>query len=303
MRKMMLVSMSILLVFSASTYADISSQPINTGDQLVLTGDDKNERYQIAQATDSTQATLAALSKTEYEGRINGWDVTVAPYFWLAAMDVTTTIDGISADVDLSFSDILDDFDVVTVSTHTEAWKENKGIIFDFAYLELTTDEDIMAFNFDINLTDIQIMLGGAYLILDEDTGDDDKNPVTVDVRGGLRYHYLKQKIKVTGPLPKTTIGTSKDWLEPWFGSHVKVGLSEKWSWGLTGDVGGFGIGSASDLTWELISGFEYMFNDRFAGRFGYKYYDIDYSNGSGSSEFGIDGNMDGVYLALAIGF
>jgi hypothetical protein len=113
MRKMILSTMSMLLVMSVPTYAEAISPSAQTGDQLLLAGEDKYERFNTAQATDSSEATLAAyaaLSETEYDGEINGWQITVSPYAWLAAMDVTLTLDGRPVDVDLSFEDILDDF-------------------------------------------------------------------------------------------------------------------------------------------------------------------------------------------------
>jgi len=303
MRKMMIVTMNILLVLGANAYADTTNQSAQTGDQLQLTGEDKSDRFKTAQATDSTMATLATLSKTEYEGKINGWDVTVAPYAWLAAIDATVTTSGIQTDLDLSFNDILDNFDLIAFSTRVEAWKEKKGFILDVGYLELGTDIDVAVLNVDVDIEDFNIVLSGGYRILDEHTGDNGKHPVTLDGIVGLRYHYLKQKIKITGPAPTINLGGSKDWVEPVVGGRVKVGLSDKWTWVVIGDIGGFGIGSASDLSWGLLTGFGYKINERFESRFGYRHFDIDYSNGSGSNEFGMDGSMDGIYVALGIGF
>ncbi len=145
---------------------------------------------------------------------------------------------------------------------------------------------------------DFQLMLGGGYRLLDKETAKRNK-PVKVDALAGLRYHYLKQELDVTGPLGTTPVGGSENWVEPYIGGRAMIDLTDKWSLGITGDIGGFGIGTASDLTWELLGGFEYRFNQRVAGQFGYKYYDIDYSWGSGSSEFGMDGNIHGLYMAL----
>jgi predicted porin len=68
-------------------------------------------------------------------------------------------------------------------------------------------------------------------------------------------------------------------------------------------DVGGFGIGSASDLTWNIYSALDYKFGKRTSFDIGYRIYDIDYSKGSGSNEFGLDAQIHGPILGLTYRF
>jgi hypothetical protein len=68
-------------------------------------------------------------------------------------------------------------------------------------------------------------------------------------------------------------------------------------------DFGGFGIGSASDLTWNLWTVVDYRLTERFSLKLGYRIYDLDYSRGSGRNEFGFDGQMTGPVLGLTVRF
>ena len=69
------------------------------------------------------------------------------------------------------------------------------------------------------------------------------------------------------------------------------------------GDVGGFGIGSASELTWNAMTGFRYQLNENAFLRLGYKVQGFDYSSGSGLSQFGADWTAHGVALAVTFTF
>ncbi len=68
-------------------------------------------------------------------------------------------------------------------------------------------------------------------------------------------------------------------------------------------DASGFGIGSASNLTWSLNAGGSWHFTPAFDLKFGYRLIDLDYDNGSGVNEFGLDLRMHGPYIAATFRF
>ena len=74
-------------------------------------------------------------------------------------------------------------------------------------------------------------------------------------------------------------------------------------SLGVRGEVGGFGIGSASELTWSVVGGLGYKLSDRWTLKMGYRVYDIDYERGRGLSRIGMDMRMHGPWLGLTYGF
>jgi len=258
--------------------------------------DQAQSPYELSDAND-------ALDFSESEK----WTFRLTPYFWLSAMDVDTTVAGATAEVDLSFKDIMDHFDVVGASTHFEAWKNDEwGIMFGFSWILMEGDFEIedpgtfpIPINFEVEV-DIEQTIVALAVVKKVEHENISKNPELpryrdVDIYGGLQYQYLRQEITITpGP---GKLGKSKEWLEPLIGARLSVGLSEKVSFTTMGDLAGFGIGSASDLTAKCMAGFNYKTAKSSILRLSYRLMYIDYSNGSGSEEFGIKGLFHGPWV------
>ena len=225
------------------------------------------------------------------------WKLRITPYFFAPALDFDATTSGRTASVDLSFSDSWDQLDVFGLSVRTEAWKGECGIVFDAYYVDLDGEFGPND-SIDVDMKDAVVDLLAAYRI---ETDAFQGQTLFFDVLTGLRYHYLKQEITLDppGPIPSVTLGGSEDWIEPVIGGRVVWPFAEKWTLAVRGDMGGFGIGSASDLTWSITTGLDFKLSEKWSIGIGYRYYDMDYSKGSGSNEFGFDGSMDGVILGL----
>ena len=98
------------------------------------------------------------------------WNFLVTPYFQVNSFDVDTTINGITAPVDLSFSDIIDTFDVLAFAVRTESRKgESKwGILLDGWYVSLESDfrtespyiEKVSAILYTINIAIFRRVVG-----------------------------------------------------------------------------------------------------------------------------------------------
>ena len=235
------------------------------------------------------------------------WNFLVTPYFQVNSFDVDTTINGVTAPVDLSFSDIIDHFDVLAFAVRTESRKgESKwGILLDGWYVSLESDFktkspfiEKVEVDIEQSVVDLAVMYQlfkglpmkeqGCYL------------PLSLDVWGGARYQYLKQEVTPRGPGPlNVKLGKSKDWIEPLVGARIQFPLTKKLTLGVVGDVSGFGVGSASDRTWNFASGFDYQLFEKVSIKLAYKIYDIKYSNGSGTNKFGLDGKEEGPWLGL----
>ena len=236
------------------------------------------------------------------------WNFLVTPYFNANSLDLKSTVNGQTADVDLDFSDLLDDFDVWGVSTRVEARKgESKwGLFLDGWYIDLESDfkmADPIVQEVDVDIEQAQVDLAVMYQLF---KGLPMKKagcylPLSLNVWGGARYAYLKQKIKPRSGVPTipNTLGKSKDWVEPVVGASMHFPLTRKLTLNVLGDVSGFGVGSASDKTWTFTSGFDYQLFEKVSIKLAYKIYDIDYSNGSGTSEFGLDGKEEGPWLGF----
>jgi len=147
------------------------------------------------------------------------------------------------------------------------------------AAIKLPSIEEI-----DIDMTLAIIEAGLSYRFLEYPIGESETQVLTMEAYGGCRYTYLKveQDIHINkgsfSSLPsKVSISKSVDWLEPLVGARVKCGITERLNFTVRGDVGGFGIGSASQLTWVVVTGFQYRMTELLSIYGGYKYYDLDY--------------------------
>ena len=245
------------------------------------------------------------------------WEVRLMPYYWFLSVDTKATVNGnlssLSGNIDLSYDDIMDYLDF-GVMGRLEVWKGKWGLTFDGLFLNLSADRSFTGrsgiTNFAVD-ADVRIGLADfalAYRLFEQQFGDNNEQKLTFEPYGGLRYAYLRQKIDLNVAIAGvgsigTTLGGSEDWVEPFVGGRVLWDLNDKIAINLRGDVGGFGIGSASKLTWNLVTGIDYKLSENMTLNAGYRYLELDYSRGSGANEFGIDLRAKGPFVGLKILF
>ena len=233
----------------------------------------------------------------------NGWQFSVTPYFWAAGMDGDATIKGIESSVDLSFGDILEDLDFGAMA-HIEARHGKWGFFLDPAYIKLKTDGDVGPFNADVETEMMLVEFGVLYRLFERPINAESGQAFSLDLLGGARYTDLQGEIDVEGPLGiNPSFDGSKDWIDPIVGGVVQVDLTEKLAFRVRGDIGGFNIGSGSDLAWNVLASLGYSLSERTTLWLGYRILDVDYDDGSGSDLFEYDVSMSGPIAGLAIRF
>jgi hypothetical protein len=241
------------------------------------------------------------------------WEMRLMPYLWLISLDADSTVNGLSGSADLSFGDVLDNLDFAAMG-RAELWKDKWGLSFDGVFMNLgasksfTGRRGLVAFDLDadvrIGMADFALM----HRLFEESFGNNNQQKLTFEPYAGLRYSYLKQEIDLNINIPSVgsigqTLGTSEDWVEPFVGGRLIWDLNDKLALNVRGDAGGFGIGSASDLTWQIVGGIDYKFSKNIILNVGYRYVDLDYSRGSGSDEFGMRLKAQGPVIGLTIVF
>ena len=243
------------------------------------------------------------------------WEIRLMPYVWFLSIDAEGTVGGnlrsFSGDVDLGFDDIVDHLDFGAMG-RVEAWKGKWGLTFDGLFLNLSADKSFQGrlanASLDADVRIGSVDFGLAYRLFEQRFGNENKQSLAFEPYGGLRYTYLRQKVDVTVDIPGVgsagrTLGTSEDWVEPFVGGRVIWGLNDKLTINIRGDAGGFGIGSASDLQWQIAGGVDYKLSENMTLNAGYRYLELDYSRGSGANEFGIDLRAKGPFSGLTILF
>jgi hypothetical protein len=239
------------------------------------------------------------------------WQFRVTPYAVFDSMDLDATVSGITVPVDLDFPDLWDNFDIISFEFLAEARKGNSNwsLFLEVNYTDLDGDfnhPDPVVDRVNVDLVETKVDLAVMYRLFKRVPMKSEGCylPLSLDVWGGARYNYLKDEISIrTSDGLSTTLGKSKDWVEPLVGARIKFCLTKKLTLGTAGDVSGFGVGSASDRTWSFTVGFDYQLFKRASLNMGYYIYDIKYSNGSGTEKFGLDGKIEGPFVGMTFLF
>lgn len=128
---------------------------------------------------------------------------------------------------------------------------------------------------------------GASYLLCEMPLNEAETQVLTFEALAGARYTYLKSEIDIDiapgsfGILPShVSIEESKDWLDPLIGARVRAHLTDRVTLSVRADASGFGVGSASKLTWQVTAGATYDLSDRTSLFVGYRYYDLEYERG-----------------------
>lgn len=221
------------------------------------------------------------------------WDHTLTAYMVGASLDGSTGVGDVTADVDVSFSDILDNLDTGFMF----AYRGERGpwsIGLDFSFMELEARASGLgpgggtSASVESDQYIVQLDVGHA---LTERLG----------VYGGVRYTELDLDVEVVGggPLGETLSRSgSESWADPVIGLRYAAPLGNRWQLVAKGDIGGFGV--ASDFTWQATAFAAYSFNDNAMLLLGYRHIDVDYEDGNGRDRFVWDVATSGPAAAFA---
>jgi hypothetical protein len=203
----------------------------------------------------------------------------------------------VAADIDASFGDIVDNLEFGAMLAYRgegDRW----AVMFDAIYMDLGADDSRTAGPIRIDAE-----VGMQQTALEADFGRRVTELTTAFV--GLRYIDISADVEVarTGPLTNElrSAGGSESWLDPVIGFTTRIPLSDIWSLDLRGDIGGFGVGS--DFSWQAIATVRWQASTSIHVIGGYRYIDIDFEDGSGSSLFQYDMALSGPGLGVAFSF
>ena len=204
-----------------------------------------------------------------------GWDWDFALYLFALGIDGTTVVRGNEADVDLSFSDILEDLEMAATG-HLEANKRESpwGFFGDIFYSSLGANIERPNAEWDMNMTYLE---GAATYGMGENFA----------LLGGLRYITMELTLDVSppiappiqpGPGPQRFEG-DQSWTDLMLGGRYRKTFGERWGFSARGDLAGFGISDGSDLTWNVVLLGQFKATSRIGLILGYRWFDIDYEN------------------------
>ncbi len=238
----------------------------------------------------------------------------------------SSTVRGTTVDYHLNFGEVLDILKVAA-SGRVEAWYNNLGFIFDGYYANIG-GQGIVSFQ-NLPNTTIENKLTtqqGIYdFAISYRFGDTPPNrlPETPSQKNypliwfepiaGVRLNDVNATLEesvvdigdasVSATFERIDEDQGRTWFEPMLGGKLGVQFSDPIALWLRGDVSGFGLAGDTDLSWNLLGGIDWWVNRSISLQLGYKFYEIDYQNGSGSNAFGVNTNVNGPFLGATFYF
>jgi opacity protein-like surface antigen len=227
-----------------------------------------------------------------------GWRLSqLTVYGWLPSITGAKQFPDGDPIVDLDGSDVLDALQLAFFGT-AEVRNGRFGLVFDLAYADLGTDGEARGAlipggnpaSASVDTTLLMATAVAAYRFAETSAG-------WLDVYGGLRFTDLSADVSVNIPGIglAATRSASADWADAIVGLRGHRPINDRWSVTGLGDIGGFGIGSSSRLTWQVQGMVDYAFTDSVIGRLGYRYMNIDYRG----SRLAIDAEIHGPIIGV----
>jgi hypothetical protein len=251
------------------------------------------------------------VSITRAENLSSSWEFETGIYAFIPGyVNGDSTVDGGTVPLDLDMSDVFDILDFAAAGRF-EGWKDTQsgddsafGFVVDVSYVSLKPGATAGGGSVEVDIKQVYVDALAGYRFSPVTMDNTSDQTVTFDVTGGVRYNYLKQEIAVTpGLTPPFTVnlGTSKDWFEPVIGARANYRINDRWNLILRGDIAGFDINDS--MEWSVTGLASWRAWENTSLRFGYRIYDIDYSTGSGSNEFGLDVTEHGPFFGVSYRF
>ncbi|MHC4943751.1 MAG: hypothetical protein ACYTG7_12110 [Planctomycetota bacterium] len=198
-----------------------------------------------------------------------GWEHEIGTYLWMADVNGDMGADGVVVEMDEKFKDMLEIIEwggALVYKLRKDRWR----FFTDVMYMALEDDEKIAGIKIETTTRQAISELGAGYRIR---IGERD---MFIEPLLGLRYIYMKNIINVKGG---PSVDGTTNWLDLIVGGWFEAELSKKLALSIRGDAGGFGIGSASDLTWLAMAELKWHVTQNTDIGFGYRHMDMDYDH------------------------
>jgi hypothetical protein len=248
-------------------------------------------------------ATLLLISGPALAQDSDDFDWKITPYLWTVGIDGSATLLGYEQDLDVSFSDILSDFEVGG-SVFAEIGKGHHALSLDYTYLRLKPDPTALpsppappdstmetkmttnileaAYNYRLDgLNSTAIVAGARYL----------------DIELRLTPNINGPQLPIEPPFPQEPVEFGPSWWDGFVGVKTFNRFGANWDFEFYGTIG-YG---ESDWPWTLQAMFSRRFsNDNRLG-LGARVWGIDYSKNNGFR--GEYAAIDVTFYGLMIGY
>lgn len=242
----------------------------------------------------------------DYENPKSDWRFIISPYAWLAGQ--ATDVGG--EQLRQSFNDLAS---LTNFGFQLNATVMYKNFIFtsDGTYANLggnllegplTVDLDIKQYMLDLKL---------GYLIVSD--LDLDENDVimgwALEINIGAKYWKndvtLDYNVQINNPPPlvEGSIKEPQAWWDLMLGVKSRIFLSESVLLGITGNIGGFGIGNSSKLSWDFTYANTFKVSNLISVTAGYRAFKYNREDGEGDERLETTVHAFGPMLGVSFVF
>ncbi len=232
----------------------------------------------------ATAVLAIALASTAPAARAQDWNYDLYVYFLGAAMDGNVGIGPVDGEIDVSFSDILDNLELGFMGSF-RAQKDDWAVMVDAIFMGLGASNERV----DVDIDQVVLELDAAYRLTE-----------VLEVLFGARYVDIDTDIEGRGPL-RVRASAGDKWVDPVVGLRLEAPMGDKWTFVGRLDVGGFGVGS--DFSFQGALHLGYRLGERSHLTLGFRYLDIDYEDGDGLDRFKYDVATSGPQVGVAFRF
>ena len=194
-----------------------------------------------------------ASAQTTAPAEPDRWTVTMSPYLWATSLTGNTSSGGVDADVDLPFSDIVDNLAFGGMLA-VDVRKGRFGVVFDGVLARQESESNIRRVELDVTIESSWLGVAPYYRVVDwtyRQSASGQPLRLVVEPLAGLRSTFFRVETDGTGPRGNgRQVDRSENWFDPVVGSRFAVDLADRWQVFGEGDIGGFGVGS--DLAWNV---------------------------------------------------
>jgi len=251
----------------------------------------KNKRLAVVAscllAAMGCSATVLAQQSVDSE---SGWKNSLIIYLLAPTIEGKVGIGPIDGDMDIDARTVFDTLDGAFLATYAVE-KDSWGAVFDLIYMDLSEDVTGKRIPLTGEIGVKQMIFGAsaAYRLNDN-----------LQVLFGGRYVDLTNRFTLNLPNP-AKFKVDESWIDPTVGLRLAGPIGERWSYGVLGDIGGFGVGC--DFTWQLTGTLSVRMTEHSLFTFGYRYLDFDYESGKGRDRFKFDVAQHGPALGFRFDF
>ena len=259
-----------------------------------------------------------ALSKPNSNPNTKDWQVIVAIYLWLSGLNGEIGLGDKTANVDVSFGDIMKNFDIGG-QAHAEFWWKRWIFFIDPTYIKLAANNNqtriLTSTSSGTEVKEFLFEFGAGYRVAELPLGSNiNSNEIKawpnllVDLYGGGRILYIDSELnlKLTTPAgtQKFNFNGDEGWLDFIIGTRLIFDITKKLVLTAKTDIGGFGLSFSSDISWNLVAniGYELPWYG-ITPYVGYRILYIDYRDGSGDNRFVYDIWQTGPQVGVAVRF